>query len=92
MTPDPSNARAVAERGIAIYSRKYRDDFERKWRGRFAAIDIESERAYVADFPEQAISEAKQASPNGVFYLIRIGSVGAFKTARVVLNADTRPI
>jgi hypothetical protein len=92
MTPEPSNARSIAIRGDAIYREKYRVDFERKWRGRFAAIDIDTEQAYVADYPEEALSEAKQAAPTGLFYLVRIGSSGAFRTARFVLNADTRRV
>jgi hypothetical protein len=90
MTAQPRSARSIAERGIAIYRKKYLADFERKWRGRFAAIDIDTEQAYVADYPEQALSEAKHAAPNGLFYLVRIGSLGAFRTARLVLNADSR--
>jgi hypothetical protein len=92
MSSKPSDAKTITMRGDAIYRRKYLVDFQRKWRGRFAAIDIETEQAYVADYPEQALSEAKRAAPNGLFYLVRIGSSGAFKTARFVLNANSRRI
>jgi hypothetical protein len=90
MTSEPPSAQHIAERGTNIYRRKYLSDFERKWRGRYAAIDIDTEQAYVADYPELALSEARSAAPNGYFYLIRIGSSGAFKTARLVLNANSR--
>ena len=76
----------IAARGTDIYRRKYLNDFEARWRGRFVAIDIQSEQAFVADLPEEALEKARSELPGGVFYLIRIGSPGAFKTSR--LNAD----
>jgi hypothetical protein len=91
MSDQPPTPQAIAHRGNAIYGHKYKAVFEPKWRGRFAAIDIDSEQAYVADYPEEALSEAKRVAPNGVFYLVKIGSVGAFKTGRRVLpNANSR--
>ncbi len=77
------NAHEIAAKGSAIYERKYRAEFEQAYRDQFAAIDIGSERAYLADFPEDALSKAKTAAPDGVFYLLRIGSSGAFKMSRV---------
>jgi len=73
----------IATKGTAIYERKYRPEFERRHHGRFVAIDINSEQAYLADFPEEAMSTAKKAEPNGTFYLLRVGSPGAFKISRV---------
>ena len=84
------NAHEITTKGAAIYDRRYRMEFERDHRGQFAAIDINSEQAYLADFPEKALSKAKDAAPNGVFYLIRIGSSGAFKLSRVRHVADGR--
>jgi hypothetical protein len=83
-------ARNIAERGIAIYRRKYLADFERQSPGRFAAIYIDSEQAYVADYPEQALAEAKHAAPKGLFYLIRVGSLAAFRSRRRVVNSSQR--
>lgn len=92
MSYQPLSAREIAERGTKIYDRKYRADYEKKWRGRFAAIDINSEDAYVADFPEQALSTAKATAPHGIFFLVRIGSRGAFRTSRLVAHAHSRGI
>ena len=92
MSYQAPNPREIAERGSEIYDRKYRDEYERKWRGRFAAIDITNERAFVADFPEGALGEAKKASPRGVFFLVRIGSPAAFRTSRLVGHADPRGV
>lgn len=75
-------AHDIARRGMEIYERLYRRDYESKWHGRFVAIDIVSEKAFVADHSEEAMAEARKASPQGLFYLIRIGSRSAFKSSR----------
>jgi hypothetical protein len=89
MSSEQSDRESIAKRGIAIYREKYLSDFDPKWRGRFAAIDVDTQEAYVADFPEEALSKARRAAPKGRFYLIRIGSRGAFRSARLVYNADS---
>ncbi len=90
MTDTNLNPREIAAKGTAIYERKYRAQFEQEHRDEFAAIDIGSERAYLADFPEEALSKARNAAPNGVFYLLRIGSTAAFKMSRVRHVANGR--
>ena len=90
MTDTLLNAHEITAKGTAIYDRRYRAEFERDRRDQFAAIDIDSEQAYLADFPEEALSKANNAAPNGIFYLVRIGSSGAFKLSRVRHVADGR--
>ena len=92
MSYEPPNSKDIAGRGLAIYKRRYRSEFEPKWLGRFAAIDVDSEQAFVEDFPEVALAKARAALPNGVFYLARIGSRGAFRISRRTSNADHRHI
>jgi hypothetical protein len=84
------SSKEIAERGSDIYDRLYRAEFESKWRGRYAAIDIRSEKAVVEDFPEVAMARARLASPQGLVYLVRIGSPGAFKISRRVSDAYPR--
>ncbi len=98
MSYQPPDPREIAARGIEIYNRKYRaghesdpKKYENELRGRFAAIDINSERIYIADFPEEALAIAKAAAPHGVFYLLRIGSQAAFTTSRIT-HAHSRGI
>jgi len=90
MSFQPPNSQDIAGRGSAIYERLYRATFEPKWSGRYAAIDINSELAYVEDYPEEALRKAQAASPEGMFYLVRIGSRGAFKISRRAFNVDPR--
>jgi hypothetical protein len=88
---EPSS-KDITERGLAIYDRLYRTEFESKWLGRYAAIDINSEKAIVEDFPEIALAKGRSALPDGVFYLVRIGSPGAFKISRRISNAHSRHV
>jgi hypothetical protein len=81
------SSKEITERGSAIYDRLYRAEFESKWRGRYAAIDINSEKAIVEDFPEMALARARSVFPHGVIFLVRIGSPGAFKISRRASNA-----
>ena len=58
----------------------------------FAAIDIESEAVYLADLPENALAKARAAAPDGLFYLLRVGSSGAFKSSRLTHGANPRNV
>ena len=78
-----SNPQEIAIKGNEIYKRKYRAEYERRYKGQFAAIDLLSEKAYLADFPEAALANAKNAAPESTFYLLRVGSSGAFKISRI---------
>jgi hypothetical protein len=79
MSSQHIDARKIVAKGLEIYDRKYRAKFEEQHDGTFAAIDIDSEAVYLADLPENALSKARAASPKGLFFLLRIGSPGAFK-------------
>ena len=92
MSYQPPNSQDIAARGLAIYERRYRAEFEPKWSGRYAAIDVKSEKAFVEDFPELALRKARAALPDSMFYLVRIGSRGAFKISRRASNASPRNI
>lgn len=69
----------LAEKGEAIYKQKYQQEFERLHPGKFAAIDIDTEKAYIADTPEAAVEALQKVRPAGFFHLVKIGSTGVFK-------------
>jgi alpha-galactosidase len=77
------NPHEIVAKGSDIYERRYRTEFERLHRGEFAAIDINSEAAYLADLPEKALSKARAAAQEGLFYLVRVGSSRTFKSSRM---------
>ncbi len=71
----------VAEKGEAIYAEKFRESYEAKKAGQFVAIDVLTEKAYVAAQPEEALDLARRKAPDGIFHLIKIGSEGAFRVS-----------
>jgi hypothetical protein len=67
----------IVEAGEEIYNRR-RTELEREHMGHFAAVDVTAEEVYVAETSDRALEIGRNASPHGVFHLIRIGSSGAF--------------
>ena len=84
----PSNPQAIAEVGLKIYKEKFQTEYEKTHLGSFAAIDVVSQLIYVADTPEKALKDGKDADPNGFFHLIKIGSAGAFRVSYSSHNAN----
>jgi hypothetical protein len=78
------HAREIVAKGLGIYDARYRAEFEQRHHGKFAAVDINSEVVYLADLPESALSKARACSPEGVFYLLRVGWPAAFKSSGLV--------
>ena len=76
-----SNPKAVAEAGEKIYQEKFQKQLEAATEniGKFLAIDVASEEAYIGDSLEQALSAAREKAPTRFFHLIRIGFLGAFR-------------
>jgi len=83
------NPKQLAERGEAIYKAKYQQQYERLHPGKYVAIDVNTEKAYVADTPEGAVELLQRDNPNSYFHLVRVGSAGVFKVGYSVL-ADER--
>lgn len=76
-----STPKAIAERGEQIYQQNYRVSYERDHTGKFVAIDVTTERAFLGDTPEGALDLAKADSPMGIFHLIQIGFPAAFRVS-----------
>lgn len=73
-----NNPKAIAEAGERIYDEKFRAEFEANHKGKFTAINVQKETAFVGETPEAAFEAARVNDPHGVFHLIRIGFSGAF--------------
>jgi len=81
MDPTQTNPKHIAEMGEKIYADRYKTEFEKLYRGQFVAIDVSTAKAYRGATPQAAFAAARQASPNGLFHLIRIGQPGAFRVS-----------
>ena len=81
MSTQFSNPEAVAEAGERIYRAHYQKQYEPTHRGKFLAVEVVSQKAYLGDTPEAAFTEARKSAPGGLFHLIKIGSLGAFRVS-----------
>jgi hypothetical protein len=79
MTRAFANPQDIAKAGQKIYDEKYRSDCEKDRTGQFVAIDVNTERAFVAAGSQEAVEAAWTAEPDAVLHLIRVGARGAFK-------------
>jgi hypothetical protein len=83
------NPRQLAEKGEAIYKAKYQQEYERLYAGKYAAIDITTEKAFVADTPEAAVALLQKENPKAFFHLVRVGAPGVFKVGFSVHSNDS---
>jgi hypothetical protein len=67
------NPEVFARKAEAIYNRKYRAVFESKYRGQIAAIDIQSEEAFLGKTERDAFDKAHKKHPDRVFFFLRVG-------------------
>ena len=82
-----TNPKAIAEKGEAIYAQKYKEDYEAQYLGKYVAIEVTTETAYVDDSPEGALEKARKEHPDGLSHLIKVGAPGAFRVS-YTSNAD----
>jgi hypothetical protein len=82
------NPKQLAEKGEAIYKAKYQTEYEQVYPGKYVAIDVTTEKAYVADTPERAIENLQSENAKAFFHLIRVGSLGVVKVGFSTQNGD----
>ena len=64
----------IVQKAEHAFAEKYQAEYEAEFNGHYAVIDITDDSIYAGKFPEAAMKEAIEKSPDGVFHLIRIGS------------------
>lgn len=75
----------IAQKGVEIYER-IKVKYDPKEKGRFLAIDIDSEDVYLADTSAEALELARAEHFNKVFYVIKIGFDVAETMAKSFIN------
>jgi hypothetical protein len=65
--------------GEEIYSRRYRRNYEQSHHGRFVAVSLSTEDAFLGNTAEEALQLARKAEPDNLFHLIRVGFPTAFQ-------------
>lgn len=67
-----ANIQKIAEEGAKIYE-GIKVNYDPKFKGKFLAIDIESQKPYLGDTSAEALELARTNHPNEVFYVVKIG-------------------
>jgi hypothetical protein len=67
----------LVESGQRFYDEHLRDRLEPEQTGRYVAIEPDSGRYFLADTGTEALLQARQALPNSLFYLARVGHAAA---------------
>ena len=75
----PTDPKTIADRGNQIYATKFQKAYEAEHSGQYAAIDVQSEEAFVAPTPEAALRAAQATNNGSMCHLIKIGSRGVFR-------------
>lgn len=82
MSTNPiSNPKIAGELGEKIYRERYKDEYEREHPGKFVAINVLNENAFIGETPEEVLDRAHATAPTGVFHLIQVGHAGAFRVS-----------
>ena len=63
----------LVERGQSFYDEQLKKKLEQEHTGRYVAIEPESGRYFLDDTGTGALTAARQAMPDGLFYLMRVG-------------------
>jgi len=74
--------RKLGERGEEIYREKYQADFEACYHGQVAAVDVYSEKAFVAPTMTEAGNNGHAECPDGFFYFVRVGFPAVYRLRR----------
>ena len=79
----PISPEEIAEAAERIYDTRFRKKYEGAYDDEFLAIDVINETAYHGTYPEDALTKAQEAVPDGTFYLIRIGATTTFNVGHI---------
>jgi hypothetical protein len=63
----------LAERAKALYEGKLKNLLEPTAKGKFVAIEPDTERYFIADTGTKAILQGRAALPDKLFFLMRVG-------------------
>lgn len=77
------NLDEFSKKAEAFY-KKIKNELEAEYRGKYAAIDFESEKFWIGDTASDALSKAKVEFPSKLFYLVQVGSPATFTVQSMI--------
>ena len=89
-TPVFTSAAQLAEAGQKIYRERWQSSLEPARNGEFAAIDVVTGNAVVAEEPHEALKKAMAANPESFFHIVRIGFPAGDRLGFSLSNASSR--
>ena len=92
LSPNLNNPKEIADAGQRIYDSRYREEYEKKYPGQFAAINVVDGSIVLGDTASETLIKAKKEHPLGLFHLIRVGHSGAFEVGLAYRDAATNRI
>ena len=66
------NEEEVSAYAKEVYESKFKTEYEAKHKGKFLAVDVQGEKVYLAETPENARKLAVKTNPTGLFHVIQI--------------------
>lgn len=82
-----SDIQKIAQEGAKIYE-KIKVNYDPKEKGKFLAIEVESGDVYLGNTSAKSLELAREAHPNKIFYVIKIGYDVAETMAKSFLDAE----
>lgn len=83
VSPSSFNLDEFSKKSETFYN-KIRAKLEAEYRGKYAALDFESEKFWIGDTASGALSKAKGEFPEKLFYLVQVGSPATFTVQSVI--------
>lgn len=79
------NIQEIAENGTVIYD-KIKTSYDPQHKGKFLAIDIDSEEVFLGNTSAEAVELAKKKYPDKIFFVVKIGFDVAEIMAKCIIN------
>jgi len=80
------DSRVVAVKAREIYEVRFREEFERKYHGKYLCIEPQSGSYFLGDTFDQAVNAAIDAFPDRLTHTLRIGHLTALHLGVMVLQ------
>ncbi|PJE69142.1 hypothetical protein COU96_01285 [Candidatus Shapirobacteria bacterium CG10_big_fil_rev_8_21_14_0_10_38_14] len=81
-----ASAEEIIQKGQKFYEEKLKNKLEKKFAGKFVAIEINSGEYFIGNTLEKALEKARRKFPYEVFHSVKIGSPGVFTTSNINKN------
>lgn len=69
-----------------VFYTEIKAELEAQHKGKYAAIDAEDKRYWLADTASEALQKAKKEFPSKLFYLVQVGSTSTFTVQSLLMK------